>query len=111
MINVPDIAVVDMTEVTVLGTNEVVAVTVVISLVDTIEVVGVTVVVSLVDTIEVVVVLVIGPIEVEGIGVSIMLVDTVEVILLGKFLHKLYYCVGGSPSSVAYLFYNFYPHL
>ena len=58
MINVPDIAVVDMTEVTVLGT----------------------VVVSLVDTIEVLVVLVIGTIEVEGIGVTIMLVDTVEAI-------------------------------
>ena len=81
MINIPDIAVVDMTGVTVLGT---------------IEVVGVTVVVSLVDTIEVLVVLVIGTIEVEGIGVTIMLVDTVEAIdtsditayyILGKFLH------------------------
>ena len=45
MINVPDVAVVGMTEVTVLGTIEVVAVTVVVSLVDTIEVVAVTVVV------------------------------------------------------------------
>ena len=67
MINVPDIAVVDMTEVTVLGTTEVV---------------GVTVVVSLVDTIEVVVVIVSSAAEIESIyeGVTIMLVNTVEAI-------------------------------
>ena len=47
MINiVPDIVVVGMTEVTVLGTIEVVAVTVVVPLVDTIELVEVTVVVT-----------------------------------------------------------------
>ena len=68
VINVPDIAVVEMAEVTVLGTIEVVGVTVVVSLVDTIEVVGVTVVVSLVDTIEVV-----------GVTV-VMSVETVEAI-------------------------------